>query len=318
MFWSHVLMLSMLCADGPRMSSDTRDSALTPDQNLPARPDTDERQSSRAQQSRGRIGPVDQIQPVVPPKERSFRLRRHPTPLKSRTSSLLLKLVGALMVVLGGLLLLGAGNVYRTNRYSVSGSRLEVMVVLALATMFGGRHLYRNGWQKGHDVANVLAVVPAAVLLVLFTIAALDRPSAPSRSKQHDLSVLSETFVSAGEYRAVAASVWADYTDPAVTAGSWVRSVDKHMPTVQSAVDAVDAKVATIQDDETRAKLQAFSGLLSEELGLLVDLQNAVASRDPEAELAAHRRISELLRKSARVGQELLGEDGEMTGSQST
>lgn len=199
---------------------------------------------------------------------------------------------------------MGVAGISTQPGRSLSDTGPLVMLVLASGTLSGGFYFYRYGWRKGHDFANVMAVLPAAVLIVLFAIGALYRATNPSPDD------LSQVFASASEYRTVSASVWADYADPAVTAESWVRTVDENMPTMQAAVDAVDAEVATIQDDELRAEMQAFTVLLADELGIMVDLRNAVASGNREAELAAHRRLAELERERARVTQLLLSKDG--------
>ncbi len=135
--------------DDVRVSRDTWDT----NQNLPPRPD--ETPSSGAQQ------------PVLPP------------PAGRSQPSRLMKVGGAIMMVLGVLLTLGGAASLAEKDASAPRGAVYVMLVLTLATFAGGRHFYRNGWQHGRDVLNVMAVLPIAVLTVLIAVGVIARATQP-------------------------------------------------------------------------------------------------------------------------------------------
>ena len=272
-----------------------------PHQDLPAPPD--EIRSSGAEQQHITIAPADLMQPGVSsalppqPKQRPSR----------RTTSRLFKVFGTIEVVLAGLLLWSLVASYANE--TVSSPTFGIFAVMLLAAVVGGIHFYRKGWQSGHDARNVMAVLPAAVLVVLFTMGAVESAT------QAPADDLTDVLAAADAYRSASNLIWIDYLDPEVSADSWVRTVDTHMPAMQRALDAVNAEVSSVQDDELRAKFQAFADVLREEVDLLTDLRNAVANHDRQAELAANRRISDLQSERLRVIQDLAGENGATLGS---
>jgi hypothetical protein len=75
-----------------------------------------------------------------------------------------LKVVGVLLIILGALLLLAAPIQF--GRTPQDGPVILVLV-LAVGTLAGGVHFVRHGWWSGHDVRNVIAVLPPAVLIAL-------------------------------------------------------------------------------------------------------------------------------------------------------
>jgi hypothetical protein len=74
----------------------------------------------------------------------------------------------------------------------------------------------------------------------------------------------------------------------------------------QCQLHAFKAEVANIQEDELRADYEAVADLLADDLSIMLDLRNAVASGDRKAARAALRRAAELQRERARVTQLLL------------
>jgi len=90
-----------------------------------------------------------------------------------------MKVGGAIMMVLGALLTLGAAASLADKDASAPPGAVYVMLVLTLATFAGGRHFYRSGWQHGRDVLNVMAVLPFAVLVVLIAVGVIARATQP-------------------------------------------------------------------------------------------------------------------------------------------
>ena len=80
------------------------------------------------------------------------------------------KVAGILLGVFGGLLVLGAIADLHKPEFAFESWALYVVIVLAVATALGGWNLRMNGWRAGHDLANVLSVLPAAVLVVMMVL----------------------------------------------------------------------------------------------------------------------------------------------------
>lgn len=218
-----------------------------------------------------------------------------PSPRRSR----LLKVVGVLMIVLGVLLLLaGPSQIGR-----VQDGPLIVMMILAVGTLAGGVHLVRHGWWAGHDVRNVIAILPPIVLIALVAVGHLAGSSEPPDDIYRALSAGSD-------YRLAAGSVWADYADPQVSAKRWVRTVDEVMPSLEASLTTLHAEVARIQDADIRADWEALADVLDEELSLLADIRSAVDRLDVRAERAANRRLLEIQHEGAELVRRLLSESG--------
>jgi hypothetical protein len=221
-----------------------------------------------------------------------------PAPRRSR----ILKVVGVLLIVLGALLLLGGPS--QIGR--IQDGPLIVMMILAVGTLAGGVHFVRHGWWTGHDVRNVFAVLPPAILIALVAMGHLAgggelRPS----------DDLSRALAAGSDYRLTAGSVWADYADPHVSAKRWVRTVDEAMPSLETSLATLHAEIARIQDVEMRADWEALADLLDEELSLMVDIRSAVNRLDVRAELAANRRLLELQHEGAELVRRLLSESAQ-------
>lgn len=76
-------------------------------------------------------------------------------------------------MVLGGLLMLGGLSDLSKPEYAAETIGLYLMIFLCAATIAGGRYLNKKGWRQGHDLANVMSVLPAAVLVVLISFGAI-------------------------------------------------------------------------------------------------------------------------------------------------
>jgi hypothetical protein len=77
------------------------------------------------------------------------------------------------MMLLAGLLILGSFADLSNPDYANVKVGLYLVIALCAASLVGGRHLYKKGWQQGHDFVNVMSVLPAAVLVVLIAFGAL-------------------------------------------------------------------------------------------------------------------------------------------------
>jgi hypothetical protein len=110
--------------------------------------------------------PPPPVDPGWPPPE---------TPKTERPRSKGLKILSGAMIVIGGLTALGGVSAFTKDDYQYSRSAVAVVLVLAVATLVGGVRLSRNGWQPGREALNVLAVLPAAVLAVLFVVGAVEK-----------------------------------------------------------------------------------------------------------------------------------------------
>jgi hypothetical protein len=80
---------------------------------------------------------------------------------------------GAVMMLLAALLILGSFSDLSKPDYANVKTGLYLVIALCAASLVGGRHLYKKGWQRGHDFANVMSVLPAAVLVCLIAFGAL-------------------------------------------------------------------------------------------------------------------------------------------------
>lgn len=76
-------------------------------------------------------------------------------------------------MVLAGLLLLGGFSRVSNPDYHYETVGLYLMILLCGGSVAGGLYLYKKGWQQGHDFANVMSILPAAVLVVLIAFGAL-------------------------------------------------------------------------------------------------------------------------------------------------
>jgi hypothetical protein len=83
------------------------------------------------------------------------------------------KVAGVLLGVFGGLLVLGAIADLHKPEFAFDTWALYVVITLAIASALGGWNLRTRGWRPGHDLANVLSVLPAAVLVVLIVLGAV-------------------------------------------------------------------------------------------------------------------------------------------------
>jgi hypothetical protein len=220
-----------------------------------------------------------------------------PAPRRSR----ILKVVGVLLIVLGALLLLAAPSQFGR----IQDGPLIVMMILAVGTLAGGVHFVRHGWWTGHDVRNVIAVLPPAVLIALVVVGNVAGGGAP-----RPFDDLSRALAAGSDYRLTAGSVWADYADPQVSAKRWVRTVDEAMPSLETSLATLHAEIARIQDVDMRADWEALADLLDEELSLIVDIRNAVDRLDVRAERAAQRRLLEVQHEGAELVRRLLSESG--------
>lgn len=241
---------------------------------------------------------------------------RHRQPLGAasagggRNPSLLFKLLGALMVVAGLLFLKGVLDAYAKHDDSPVGP-MAVVAVLALATAFGGRHLYRKGWQKGRDLANVMAVLPAGALVVLFTIIVLNPAPAPSPSPTGaTLEAISDATSEVAEFNAISTSIWSSWADRRVTAREWINLADEQLPRLRTSVEAIEASVASIADAGVRAKAQTYTDTLRDEMDLIGDLRDAVASGDRDAVRAILDAAPQIYEERARAAQELTNATG--------
>jgi hypothetical protein len=141
--WNQVWALG---ADKVRMSGDmwTERAEATGSHDLPARPD------------------------VVP----SLGPAQAPAATSKQAPGKLARVGGAVMGILGGLLMFAGFSELSKPEYT-NKTGLYLVILLCAASVVGGRHLYKKGWQQGHDLANVMSVLPAAVLVVLITFGAI-------------------------------------------------------------------------------------------------------------------------------------------------
>jgi hypothetical protein len=221
-----------------------------------------------------------------------------PSPRRFR----ILKVVGVLMIVLGALLLLAAPGEF--GRTPQDGPVIFVLV-LVVGTLAGGVHLVRHGWWTGHDVRNVIAVLPPFILIALVVLGIVAGGGEPRA-----VDDLSRVFSAAKDYRLSTGPVWADYADPQISARRWVRTVDETMPSLEASLAALDAEVARIQDAEVRADCEAVADLLDDELSALVDIRSAVDQLDVRAEQVAWRRLLEVQHEGAELIRRLVSESG--------
>ena len=240
------------------------------------------------------VGPVDASGLPRSPQAEGPAL----APRRSRS----LKVLGVLLIVLGALVALAAATQF--GRTAQDGLFI-VVLVLAAGTLAGGVHLVRHGWWAGHDVRNVIAVLPPAILISLVVIGRVAGGDAP-----RPVDDFSRVFAAVSDYRLTATSVWADYVDPQVSARRWVRTVDETMPSLEASLVTIDAEVARIQDVDVWGDLKALADLLDDELSVMVDLRSAVARQDLRAELAANRRLVQVQHESAQLARRLLSESG--------
>jgi hypothetical protein len=77
------------------------------------------------------------------------------------------------MMVLAGLLMLGGISELSKPAYANETVGRYLVILLCAASLGGGRHLYKKGWQGGHDFVNVISILPAAVLVVLIAFGSL-------------------------------------------------------------------------------------------------------------------------------------------------
>lgn len=94
-------------------------------------------------------------------------------PAPTAGSSKRAKVAGLIMMVLGGLLTLGGFSNLTNRKYASEKPAYYLMIFLSVATVAGGFYLYKKGWQQGHDIKNVLSVLPGAVLVVLIAFGAI-------------------------------------------------------------------------------------------------------------------------------------------------
>jgi hypothetical protein len=241
------------------------------------------------------VGPVEAGGPTSSPSDAEVPA---PAPRRSRS----LQVVGVLLIVLGAFFSLAA--VVQFGRTPQDGPVI-VALVLAVGTFAGGVHFVRHGWWSGHDVRNVLAVLPPAVLISIIVLGMVAGGGTPPPGDD-----LSRVFEAASDYRLSAADVWADYADPEISARRWVRTVDESMPSLEAALRTLNAEVAQIQNEDERADWEALAQLLDDELGVIVDLRGAVARLDVGAERTAQRRLLEVQRETAELIRRLVSESG--------
>jgi len=206
------------------------------------------------------------------------------------------------MIVLGALLLLAApGEFGRTPQ----DGPLIFVLVLVVGTVAGGVHLVRHGWWTGHDVRNVVAVLPPVILIALVVLGIVAGGGEPPPSDD-----VYRALSAGSDYRLAAGAVWADYADPQVSARRWVRTVDEAMPSLEASLTTLHAEIARIQDVDIRADWEALADLLDEELSLMADIRSAVDRLDAKAERAANRRLLEIQHEGAELVRRLLSESG--------
>jgi hypothetical protein len=75
--------------------------------------------------------------------------------------------VGAVMVVFGVLVTAGGLSRIASPEYADNRATDLFLIALCLGTIVGGGYLFSKGWRSGHEVANVLSILPAAVLLAM-------------------------------------------------------------------------------------------------------------------------------------------------------
>lgn len=206
------------------------------------------------------------------------------------------------MIVLGALLLLAAPGEF--GRTSQDGPLIFVLV-LVVGTMAGGVHLVRHGWWTGHDVRNVIAVLPPVILIALVVLGIVAGGGEP-----RPFDDLSRVLAAGSDYRLSAGAVWADYADPQVSARRWVRTVDEAMPSLEASLTSLHAEIARIEDVDIRADWEALADLLDEELTLMADIRSAVDRLDEKAERAANRRLLEIQHEGAELVRRLLSGSG--------
>lgn len=223
-------------------------------------------------------------------------------PAPARRGTRLLKVVGVLLIGLGALSLLGA---FTQLGEAPQDGRFTILLVLGVGTLAGGVHFVRHGWWAGHDVRNVVAILPPAILISMVAIGIVLGGGA-----SRPLDDLSRLFAAASDYRLTAATVWTDYADPKVSARRWIRTVDEAMPSMETSLATLDAEVARIQDVDVRGAWEEMAALLDDELRVLVDMRSAVDGLDVRAERAAQRRLLELEREGADLIRRLLSGSG--------
>ncbi len=81
------------------------------------------------------------------------------------------------MVGFGILLVLGVVGWLTKPDPSIAKSILYVELLLSIGMVVGGIYLFRDGWQKGNVALSVLAVLPAATVLVLALMGAVGASS---------------------------------------------------------------------------------------------------------------------------------------------
>jgi len=77
------------------------------------------------------------------------------------------------MMLLAGLLILGSFAYLSNPDYANVKVGLYLVIALCAASLVGGLHLFKKGWQRGHDFVNVMSILPAAVLVCLIALGSL-------------------------------------------------------------------------------------------------------------------------------------------------
>jgi hypothetical protein len=133
--------------------------ASTPDPSTPPRPDE--------------LSTLGLVTPQTPPAK--------PSPHK------LIRAGAVLLIGFSVLLAIGLCGLLVKNDHSLPNAQLVVDGVFVIAFFLGGLHFFRRGWQQGHDVLNVLSVLPIAVFAVIVVLNLVVRhPSATPVRPQTD------------------------------------------------------------------------------------------------------------------------------------
>ena len=89
------------------------------------------------------------------------------TPPAKPSPNKLIRVGAVLLIGFSVLLAIGLCGLLLERNHSEPNALLVVDGIFVIAFFLGGLHLFRRGWQQGHDVLNVLSVLPIAVFAVL-------------------------------------------------------------------------------------------------------------------------------------------------------
>jgi len=110
--------------------------------------------------------------PALPPRpdESKPSLGSLPLPEAPTSPGKLARFGGGGIVVFAVLSIVGAISDVGKPEYASRIYAYWILILLCVASVIGGCYLFKNGWRDKHHAANVLSLLPGAVLGVLFVL----------------------------------------------------------------------------------------------------------------------------------------------------